>query len=182
SLLFSFNIFSSIVLTDEYYFEYETTDQFGYQYTDYFEPSGQDKTFTVQSKVFKLQYKIYTNNWLAPVGSYYLLGLSFLEGHSSDYLVNSPEVKDIIKNTTFNRIYLTFGYGKKWMLNNRLSFHLGVNSALSFDLNSFPFTISFGSSSNSNGNIDDAFQTLVKKRIRKMQLMNMEFGIGILLF
>jgi len=182
SLLFSFNMFSAIVLTDGYYFKYEKTDQYGYQYTENFEPVGQDKTFTVQSKVFGLQYKIYTNDWLAPVGSYFLSGVSFLEGHSSDYLINSPEVKDITKNTTFNRVYLTFGYGKKWMLNNRLSFSLGVNSALSFDLNSFPFTISFGSSSNSLGNIDNAFQDLVKKRIRRMQFMNMEFGIGILLF
>ena len=177
SLVFSYNMFSSIVTIENYYFTYYDSSS-GYQ--NYMEPSGNDKFFTVQSKVYGLQYKIYTNGWLAPIGSYFSFGASYLEGHSSDYLINISELNP--KNTDFHRLYLTASYGKKWMLNNRISFHLGVNSALSLDLNSFPFSISFGNYSNNQEDVDKAFQDLVKKRMRRMMFMNLEFGFGILLF
>ena len=170
SLVFSYNMFSSTVTIENYSFAYYDSS---YGYQNYMEPSGKDKFFTVQSRVYGLQYKIYTKGWLAPIGTYFSLGASYLKGHSSDYLINIniPELHP--QNTDFHRLYLTVSFGKKWMLNNWISFHLGVNSALSFNLSIFNYE---------DSEVDMAFQDLVKRQMRRMMFLNFDLGIGILLF
>ncbi len=173
SLSFSYNMFTTNVNLGEVYFEGDSIDQYGSPYT--VTPVQKDKIFKLQAKVFGLHYVVYKRGWLSPVGDYLSFGLLYLNAQSPDYLIYTPGIENQVSNKKFSRVYLSFSFGKKWMMSNRLSFRMAVNSAFSFS------TDLFGSDSYSR-DPDIYFQNIVKKRVRKMLLLNLEMGAGFLLF
>lgn len=175
SFVVSFDIFTAFVNMEQNYFYSNQYDQSGY--LKEFTISNQDNIFSVNSKVIGIHYRIYTQNWLSPVGSYYSFGIYSLTANSKDYLSHTLEAKGVLNKKIFRKQYLAFSYGKKIMLNNTISFHVGINSAISiFSTDSLlDDDINFE-------DVNDYFQYVVKVRLRKMMLINVEVGLGVLLF
>ncbi len=173
SMVISYDMFSPIVVMDEnIQFASKIPDQYGDM--QYYDINDQDKVFTVNSQMFGLHFRKYTKGWLSPIGSYFSFGLYHITTTSEDYLSHTPLADSKNLDTKFQRYYVSYSYGQKWMMNDWLSLHLGANMALSFSADLFGDY--YG---------DDAeqyYQIAVKKRIRKMLLFNLEFGVGVLLF
>jgi len=147
SLLVNYSILNQRM--SEHYFVISELDNEYCQQMYYDAIINEDESdLDIQSRIISLKHVVYTNGWLAPLGTYFSYGISMVTTNYNNftfqvsdkdncyydgYYYNSTGVKvDSYKtdNQVSKRFLIDFSLGRKWMLTNYVTFHLAFNTSL----------------------------------------------------
>jgi hypothetical protein len=135
--------------------------------------------FKVNSDIAGIYFKFFRSNKgaIAPSGAYQKLGASLIMAkpsfhHSSDSLIDDIKTPA----TSYKMIMLTYGFGKQTIFYNRLVLRYGLEFGMSPDIFSLIFR------DKRNNNPGHVIGLNLKERILSAYLVNINVGLGIILF
>jgi len=165
----------------------------------YYDAITNKNDLIVRSKIFSIKHIVYIKGWNTPLGLYFSYGLSAIftnynnfdfelnENCNDNYYYSSPsnisDIKNVTKdNININKTFVDFSMGKKWILTNFITFHLGFNTSLTLPKPNNNVTNKTTTCDSYYLFDKTSYQKTIRYSVSNPMFFNIEAGIGFLIF